>query len=142
MSDFINQNDNSAENDKDLILKRKEEQIERVKRQYQTDVEERQRAEERFKEEQEIEKKIAPLLSVRKFLTYVCGFMWIFSVFCLLTGTIEMKIFLSMFVYVIFAMAAVNVPIFFHRKKIRDMIICIICAVICFIFATSVLFLG
>ena len=54
MSDEILNKNEEQPDEKELLRKRKEEQVERVKAQYQTDVEEKAQAEIRMKEEEEL----------------------------------------------------------------------------------------
>ena len=56
MSDEILIKNEEQPDEKELLRKRKEEQVERVKAQYQTDVEEKAQAEVRMKEEAELER--------------------------------------------------------------------------------------
>ena len=142
MSDEILNKNEEQPDEKELLRKRKEEQVERVKAQYQTDVEEKAKAEIRMKEEEELEKAIAPFVTVRKGLIALCGLMWVFAAFCLLTGTLEMKIFLPMCLFALCALAAVNIPIFIKKKKIGDAVMAGACTALCFIFGAVILTLG
>ena len=90
----------------------------------------------------ELEKELAPFITVRKGLMALCGLMWAFAAFCLLTGTLEMKIFLPMCMFALAALAGVNVPIFVKKKKIFDGIIAGICTVICFVTGVIILMFG
>ena len=128
--------------EKELLRRRKEEQVERVKKQYQTDAKEKEEAKLRLKEEEELENSLKGLYSVRKCCIGICGFMWIFAAFCMLTGSMEMKIFLPMCLYALCALAAVNSPIFFRKKKVLDGIVAIICALICFGVGCVILFMA
>ena len=96
MNDEILNNNEEQPDEKELLRQRREEQIERVKAQYETDVKEKAEAKVRMEKEQELEKELAPFITVRKGLIALCGLMWVFAAFCLLTGTLEMKIFLPM----------------------------------------------
>ncbi len=116
---------------KELLRQRKELQIEHQKKQYMTDAEEKEEALIRMAEEQELEKQLAPFVSVRKFCIWACGFMWLFAVFCLLTGSLEMRLFLPLCLLVLCATAGINVPIFFKKKKYRDAVISCIAAIVC-----------
>ena len=140
MNDEILNNNGEQPDEKELLRQRREEQIERVKAQYETDVKEK--AEARMEKEQELEKELAPFITIRKGLFALCGFMWLFAAFCLLTGTLEMNIFLPMCLFAIGAVAGVNVPIFIKKKKILDGIIAGICTVICFLTGVVILTLG
>ena len=93
-------------------------------------------------EEQPDEKELAPFITVRKGLIALCGLMWVFAAFCLLTGTLEMKIFLPMCMFALAALAGVNVPIFVKKKKIFDGVIAGICTVICFVTGVIILMFG
>lgn len=95
-----------------------------------------------MEKEQELEKELAPFITVRKGLIALCGLMWVFAAFCLLTGTLEMKIFLPMCMFALAALAGVNVPIFVKKKKIFDGIIAGICTVICFVTGVIILMFG
>lgn len=64
------------------------------------------------------------------------------SAFCLLTGTLEMKIFLPMCMFALAALAGVNVPVFVKKKKIFDGVIAGICTVICFVTGVIILMFG
>ena len=139
MNDEILNNNEEQPDEKELLRQRREEQIERVKAQYETDVKEKAEAKVRMEKEQELEKELAPFITVRKGLIALCGLMWFFAAFCLLTGTLEMKIFLPM---CMFALAALNVPIFVKKKKIFDGIIAGICTVICFVTGVIILMFG
>ena len=75
MSDEILNKNEEQPDEKELLRKRKEEQVERVTAQYQTDVEEKAQAEIRMKEEEELEKAIAPFVTVRKGLIALCELM-------------------------------------------------------------------
>lgn len=136
-NEFLNEREEIDE--KELLQKRREEQIERVKKQYQTDAKEKEEAMIRMKEQEELEKSLGGLYSARKFCGAICIFMWIFAAFSMLTGTMEMKLFLPMCLYALCALAAVNSPIFMKKKKMLDGIIAIIAAVICFGVATLIL---
>ncbi|MBP3922196.1 MAG: hypothetical protein J6D27_04440 [Ruminiclostridium sp.] len=136
-NEFLNEREEIDE--KELLQKRREEQIERVKKQYQTDAKEKEEAMIRMKEQEELEKSLGGLYSARKFCGAICIFMWIFAAFSMLTGTMEMKLFLPMCLYALCALAAVNAPIFMKKKKMLDGIIAIIAAVICFGVATLIL---
>lgn len=125
--------------EKELLRRRKEEQVERVKRQYETDAKEKEEAKVRMQEEEELEKSLQGLYSVRKFCIAICGFMWLFAAFCMLSGSMEMKLFLPMCLYALCALAAINSPIFMRKKKVIDGIIAIVCAVICFAVGTVIL---
>ena len=91
---------------------------------------------------QELEKELAPFVTVRKGLIVLCGLMWVFAAFCLLTGTLEMNIFLPMCLFALGAVAGVNVPIFIKKKKIFDSVIAGICTAICFLTGVVILTLG
>ena len=136
-NEFLNEREEIDE--KELLQKRREEQIERVKKQYQTDAKEKEEAMIRMKEQEELEKSLGGLYSARKFCGAICIFMWIFAAFSMLTGTMEMKLFLPMCLYALCALAAVNAPIFMKKKKMLDGLIAIIAAVICFGVATLIL---
>ena len=138
MNDEILNNNEEQPDEKE----RREEQIERVKAQYETDVKEKAEAKVRMEKEQELEKELAPFITVRKGLIALCGLMWFFAAFCLLTGTLEMKIFLPMCMFALAALAGVNVPIFVKKKKIFDGIIAGICTVICFVTGVIILMFG
>lgn len=142
MNDEILNNDEEQPDEKELLRQRREEQIERVKAQYETDVKEKAEAKVRMEKEQELEKELAPFITVRKGLIALCGLMWFFAAFCLLTGTLEMKIFLPMCMFALAALAGVNVPVFVNKKKIFDGIIAGICTVICFVTGVIILMFG
>lgn len=142
MNDEILNNNEEQPDEKELLRQRREEQIERVKAQYETDVKEKAEAKVRMEKEQELEKELAPFITVRKGLIALCGLMWFFAAFCLLTGTLEMKIFLPMCMFVLAALAGVNVPIFVKKKKIFDGVIAGICTVICFVTGVIILMFG
>lgn len=142
MNDEILNNNGEQPDEKELLRQRREEQIERVKAQYETDVKEKAEAKIRMEKEQELEKELAPFITIRKGLFALCGFMWLFAAFCLLTGTLEMNIFLPMCLFAISAVAGVNVPIFIKKKKILDGIIAGICTVICFLIGVVILTFG
>ena len=142
MNDEILNNNGEQPDEKELLRQRREEQIERVKAQYETDVKEKAKAKIRMEKEQELEKELAPFITIRKGLFALCGFMWLFAAFCLLTGTLEMNIFLPMCLFDIGAVAGVNVPILIKKKKILDGIIAGICTVICFLTGVVILTLG
>ena len=95
-----------------------------------------------MEKEQELEKELAPFITVRKGLIALCCLMWVFAAFCLLTGTLEMNIFLPMCLFAIGAVAGVNVPIFIKKKKIFDGVIAGICTAICFLTGVVILTLG
>ena len=140
MNDEILNNNEEQPDEKELLRQRREEQIERVKAQYETDV--KAEAKVRMEKEQELEKELAPFITVRKGLIALCGLMWFFAAFCLLTGTLEMKIFLPMCMFALAALAGVNVPVFVKKKKIFDGIIAGICTVICFVTGVIILMFG
>ncbi len=142
MNDEILNNNEEQPDEKELLRQRREEQIERVKAQYETDVKEKAEAKVRMEKEQELEKELAPFITVRKGLIALCCLMWFFAAFCLLTGTLEMKIFLPMCMFALAALAGVNVPIFVKKKKIFDGIIAGICTVICFVTGVIILMFG
>lgn len=142
MNDEILNNNEEQPDKKELLRQRREEQIERVKAQYETDVKEKAEAKVRMEKEQELEKELAPFITVRKGLIALCCLMWVFAAFCLLTGTLEMKIFLPMCMLALAALAGVNVPIFVKKKKIFDGIIAGICTVICFVTGVIILMFG
>lgn len=142
MNDEILNNNEEQPDEKELLRQRREEQIERVKAQYETDVKEKAEAKVRMEKEQELEKELAPFITVRKGLIALCGLMWVFATFCLLTGTLEMKIFLPMCMFALAALAVVNVPIFVKKKKIFDGVIAGICTVICFVTGVIILMFG
>ncbi|MCH5325209.1 MAG: hypothetical protein J1E39_08335 [Eubacterium sp.] len=116
---------------KELLQRRKEEEAVRQQRHIMTDVEEKEEAVRRLAEEEELEKQLAPFVSARKFCIWACGFMWLFAVFCLLTGTLEMRLFLPMCLLVLCATAAINIPIFAKKKKYKDAVISLIAAIAC-----------
>lgn len=95
-----------------------------------------------MEKEQELENELAPFITVRKGLIALCGLMWVFAAFCLLTGTLEMKIFLPMCMFALAALAGVNVPVFVKKKKIFDGVIAGICTVICFVTGVIILMFG
>ena len=142
MNDEILNNNEEQPDEKELLRQRREEQIERVKAQYETDVKEKAEAKVRMEKEQELEKELAPFITVRKGLIALCGLMWFFAAFCLLTGTLEMKIFLPMCMFALAALAGVIVPIFVKKKKIFDGVIAGICTVICFVTGVIILMFG
>lgn len=137
-NEFLNERKEEID-EKELLQKRREEQIERVKKQYQTDAKEKEEALIRMKQEEELEKSLGTLYSVRKFCIGACIFMWIFAAFSMLTGGMEMKVFLPMCLYALCGLAAVNAPIFMRKKKILDGIVAIIAAIICFGIGTIIL---
>ena len=124
MNDEILNNNEEQPDEKELLRQRREEQIERVKAQYETDVKEKAEAKIRMEKEQELEKELAPFITVRKGLIALCCLMWVFAAFCLLTGTLEMNIFLPMCLFAIGALAAG------------------ICTAICFLTGVVILTLG
>ena len=142
MNDEILNNNGEQPDEKELLRQHREEQIERVKAQYETDVKEKAEAKIRLEKEQELEKELAPFVTVRKGLIALCGLMWVFAAFCLLTGTLEMNIFLPMCLFALAAVAGVNVPIFIKKKKIFDGVIAGICTAICFLTGVVILTLG
>ena len=135
MNDEILNNNEEQPDEKELLRQRREEQIERVKAQYETDVKEKAEAKVRMEKEQELEKELAPFITVRKGLIALCGLMWFFA-------ALEMKIFLPMCMFALAALAGVNVPIFVKKKKIFDGIIAGICTVICFVTGVIILMFG
>ena len=139
-NDFLNEREEIDE--KELLQKRREEQVERVKRQYQIDAKEKEEAMQRMKENEELEKSLGFLYSVRKFCAGACVFMWIFAAFSMLTGSLEMKVFLPMCLYALCSLAAVNAPIFMRKRKILDGIVAIIAALICFGIGSIILFMA
>ncbi len=116
---------------KELLRKRVELQMERQKSQYMTDAEEKEQAFIRMEQEKQLEKELAPFVSIRKFCIWACGFMWLFAVFCLLSGTLEARLFLPLCLLVLCATAGINVPIFFKKKNYRDAVISCIAAIVC-----------
>lgn len=76
MNDEILNNNEEQPDEKELLRQRREEQIERVKAQYETDVKEKAEAKVRMEKEQELEKELAPFITVRKGLIVLCGLMW------------------------------------------------------------------
>lgn len=76
MNDEILNNNEEQPDEKELLRQRREEQIERVKAQYETDVKEKAEAKVRMEKEQELEKELAPFITVRKGLIALCGLMW------------------------------------------------------------------
>ena len=134
MNNEILNNNEEQPDEKELLRQRREEQIERVKAQYEAE------AKVRMEKEQELENELAPFITVRKGLIALCGLMWVFAAFCLLTGTLEMKIFLPMCMFALAALAGVNVPVFV--KKIFDGVIAGICTVICFVTGVIILMFG
>lgn len=77
MNDEILNNNEEQPDEKELLRQRREEQIERVKAQYETDVKEKAEAKVRMEKEQELEKELAPFITVRKGLIALCGLMWV-----------------------------------------------------------------
>ena len=75
MNDEILNNNEEQPDEKELLRQRREEQIERVKAQYETDVKEKAEAKVRMEKEQELEKELAPFITVRKGLIALCGLM-------------------------------------------------------------------
>ena len=126
MNDEILNNNEEQPDEKELLRQRREEQIERVKAQYETDVKEKAEAKVRMEKEQELEKELAPFITVRKGLIALC----------------EMKIFLPMCMFALAALAGVNVPVFVKKKKIFDGVIAGICTVICFVTGVIILMFG
>lgn len=137
-NEILRENDNQID-EKELLRRRKEEQVERVKKQYETDAKEKEEAKIRMQQQEELEKSLGGLYSARKFCIGICGFMWVFAAFSLLTGTMEMKLFLPMCLYALCALAAINAPIFLKKKKGVDCIMAVICAVLCFSIGTVIL---
>ena len=137
-NEILRENDNQID-EKELLRRRKEEQIERVKKQYETDAKEKEEAKIRMQQQEELEKSLGGLYSARKFCIGICGFMWVFAAFSLLTGTMEMKLFLPMCLYALCALAAINAPIFLKKKKGVDCLMAVICAVLCFSIGTVIL---
>lgn len=137
-NEILRENDNQID-EKELLRRRKEEQVERVKKQYETDAKEKEEAKIRMQQQEELEKSLGGLYSARKFCIGICGFMWVFAAFSLLTGTMEMKLFLPMCLYALCALAAINAPIFLKKKKGVDCLMAVICAVLCFGLATIIL---
>lgn len=121
MNDEILNNNEEQPDEKELLRQRREEQIERVKAQYETDVKEKAEAKVRMEKEQELEKELAPFITVRKGLIALCGLMCMFA---------------------LAALAGVNVPIFVKKKKIFDGVIAGICTVICFVTGVIILMFG
>ena len=64
MNDEILNNNEEQPDEKELLRQRREEQIERVKAQYETDVKEKAEAKVRMEKEQELEKELAPFITV------------------------------------------------------------------------------
>lgn len=142
MDNEILNNSDEKEDEKELLRRRREEQVERVKLQYQTDVKEKEEAKVRMKKEAELEKELRPFYSIRKICIGICVFMWFFAAFCLLSGSLEMKIFLPMCLFALCALAGINAPIFFKKKKTLDAAIALICTVICFFTGVVIFTLG
>lgn len=142
MSDILQEKNSGDMSDKELLEQRRIQQAEIMKQTYQTDKQEKEQAEIRLQQEKELEDALRPYISVRKICIGICGFMWAFAAFCLLSGSLEMKIFLPMCLYALCALAGINVPIFFKKSKKVDGFIAVIAAVICFVIGTAILFLG
>lgn len=140
-NEFLNA-DNEPKDEKELLRQRREEQVERVKQQYQTDAKEKEEAKLRYQQEEELQKELKPFYSVRKVCVGICALMWVFAAFCLLTGTLEMRMFLPLCLFALCALAGINAPIFFKKKKKADAVVAIICAVICFAVGAVIFTLG
>ncbi len=142
--DILDNNNNEKEqvDEKELLMQRKAAQVERVKAQYKTDEAEKAEAKKRMEQEQELEKELAPFNSIRKICIGICIFMWVFAAFCLLSGTLEMRIFLPMCLFALTALAGINAPIFFKKKKIMDCVVATICAIICFAVGVIIFTMG
>lgn len=76
MNDEILNNNEEQPDEKELLRQHREEQIERVKAQYETDVKEKTEAKVRMEKERELEKELAPFITVRKGFIALCGLMW------------------------------------------------------------------
>lgn len=143
MSDILNNNSENKEmTDKERLEQRRIMQAEIMKNTYKTDKQEKEEAIERMKAEKELEEQLRPYISVRKICIGICVFMWFFAAFCLLSGTLEMKIFFPMCLFALCALAAVNVPIFLKKGKTKDGIIAAIAAIICFATGALIFVLG
>ncbi len=140
--DILDNKDIEPIDEKELLRQRKAEQVERVKQQYKTDEQEKELAKQRMAEEEELEKELAPFYAGRKICIGICIFMWVFAAFCLLSGSLEMRIFLSMCLFALTALAGINAPIFFKKKKLKDGIVAAICAVICFAVGVIIFTMG
>ncbi|MFR4022629.1 MAG: hypothetical protein ACLTZI_06250 [[Eubacterium] siraeum] len=66
MNDEILNNNEEQPDEKELLRQRREEQIERVKAQYETDVKEKAEAKVRMEKEQELEKELATVYHRQK----------------------------------------------------------------------------
>lgn len=143
MSDILNNNPEKSEmSDKERLEQRRIMQAEIMKKTYKTDEQEKKEAIERLEAEKRLENELRPFISVRKICIGICVFMWFFAAFCLLSGTLEMKIFFPMCLFALCALAAVNVPIFFKKGKKKDGIIALFAAVLCFMTGALIFVLG
>lgn len=141
-NEILNNNSNDTLNEKEILRKRKEQQIELAKKAYNTDAKEKEEALIRMKQEEELEKELAIFYSIRKFLIGMCGFMWLFAAFCLVTGSLEMSIFLPLCLGTLAATAGINAPIFLKKKKYFDSLIAIAAAVVCFLLGVIIFTMG
>lgn len=133
-------NESNAEFDeKEALELRREQQVERYKQQFQNEKEIKAAAEQRMKDDAEIEQSLSFVYSVRKVVVGICVAFWVFAMVALVTGSIEMTIFLPMCLFALAALALVNAPVFLKKDKTFDTIICVVVAAICLFLAARIL---
>lgn len=101
--------------------------------------------EQRKKIEKEVLEKVTsepPFAFARKISGYLCIAVWVFAVIALVTGMSEIGILLPFMLLALGIFCGLNIPVFFQKGKISDIIISILATAVCFIMAIGLLTVG
>ncbi len=82
----------------------------------------------------------APLAFPRKIAGVVCIGLWIFSLVSLMLGVADFGVLLPFMLVSLAAVCVLNIPVFVKKGKTGDVIVAVIAAAVCLVFAVGMLF--
>lgn len=130
----------TEEEEKELLARKRAEQVELYKKHFEIEKENKAKGHQMQKETEELEKSLEKLYSIRKFVYYICGAMWLFALIGLIGRGIEMSIFLPLMLFALALLSGINAPIFFKKDKVKDTFVSIIVVFVCVFLAVIILF--
>ena len=84
----------------------------------------------------------APLAFPRKVAGIICVSLWLFSLIALMFGFGEIGVLLPFMLLSLGAVSGLNIPVFFKKGKIFDVVVAVIACAVCVLFALGILFVG
>lgn len=84
----------------------------------------------------------APLAFPRKVAGIICVSLWLFCLIALMFGFGELGVLLPFMLLSLGAVSGLNIPVFFKKGKIFDVVVAVIACAVCVLFALGILFVG